>query len=267
MNKLNIAFSVLLGMLLSCTSVPSQKHERQLARAISKMSNNVYCLTGYNGWGGNHKGWKNQERIKSIATDDDLDSLARYCSIPAVRALAFSTLAQKQSERCFDILISSLSDSSTFEICAYDIWGATTIASYFQDVACYDEDGKERIFFTDIQKHLLDSLVKSFNLNDVDVKPSFQNDTTMANFQKWVKANMWYPEDQPDAFGRVIVDFDILPDGHVSNVIITRGLCESIDNVIHTVIISSPQWTPGEKYGQKCTTRIRGLGIYWRGPE
>ena len=102
-----------------------------------------------------------------------------------------------------------------------------------------------------------------WNYDDVDVKPSFQNDTTLLSFHKWVDANIYYPEDQPDAIGWVIADFDIMNDGTLSNVVITRGLCESIDRVNREVLLKSPKWEPGRKDNKPCTTRITGFRTKW----
>lgn len=156
MNKLSNCLSVLFIMLLTSAMSMGQKHEKQLSKAISKMSENIYYLTGNNGFGGVPKVWKYQEEIKKIATDEDLDSLARHCDIPAVKAMAFHTLVKKQSDRCYDIIVSSLADSSIFRMFTFDVGWSYNVASFFLDLACNDEDGT---IFSDRQMFHLDSLV------------------------------------------------------------------------------------------------------------
>ena len=102
-----------------------------------------------------------------------------------------------------------------------------------------------------------------YSFDKVEIKPSFQNDTTLTAFHNWVDSHLQWPEDQPDAIGRVIVDFDILPNGKVSNVVITRGLCESIDRASREVLLQSPNWSPGMVNSKKCSTRIAGFSIVW----
>ena len=102
-----------------------------------------------------------------------------------------------------------------------------------------------------------------YSFEEVEIKPSFQNDTTLTAFHNWVDSHLQWPEDQPDAIGRVIVDFDILPNGKVSNVVVTQGLCESIDRASREVLLQSPIWSPGMINSKKCATRITGFSIVW----
>ena len=149
---------LVIVMVLSCVEGFSQRHEKRLAKAISKMSENEYSFTSSAGWGAKSKCWEAQEAIKSIATDDDLDSLARYCTIPAVRALAFRTLAQKQSDRCYEIAISSLKDTSLFCVFSFDMGRIIDVASFYIDVinGRYDEGLS---VLSDKQMITLDSIV------------------------------------------------------------------------------------------------------------
>ncbi|MBO4768255.1 MAG: hypothetical protein J5495_01845 [Bacteroidales bacterium] len=100
----------------------------------------------------------------------------------------------------------------------------------------------------------------TFSYNAVDVKPSFQGDTSLESFHKWVDENLYYKEDNPNATGTVILIFDIMPDGTVSNVIVLSG-GDKLGLVSREVALNSPKWTPGEKNGIKCTTRISGFKI------
>ena len=149
---------LVIAMVMFCVEGLSQRHEKRLAKAISKMSDNNYSFTSSAGWGAKSKRWEAQEAIKSIATDDDLDSLARYCTIPAVRALAFRTLAQKQSDICYEIAISSLKDTSIFCVFSFDMGRIIDVASFYLDVinGRYDEGLS---VFSDKQMITLDSIV------------------------------------------------------------------------------------------------------------
>lgn len=103
----------------------------------------------------------------------------------------------------------------------------------------------------------------TWNYEDVDVKPTFQKDSTLLSFHNWVDANLYLPKDQPDASGRIIADFDIMPDGTLSNVVITRGPCESINQMVWDVLLKSPKWEPGRKNNKPCVTRITGFQTLW----
>ena len=100
--------------------------------------------------------------------------------------------------------------------------------------------------------------------DNVQIKPSFQKDPTLQSFHNWVDANLYYPKEQPDAQGRVIVDFDIMPDGTVSNVVITKGVCDTIDRVTQEVLLKSPKWEPGKVHDIPVKTRITGFEIIWK---
>jgi len=141
-----------------------------------------------------------------------------------------------------------------------------TIVALLMSINCCAQNNSQQSSTVEVPSTITyrDSLNRViWNYDDVDVKPSFQNDTTLLSFHKWVDANIYYPEDQPDAIGWVIADFDIMPDGTLSNVVITRGLCESIDRVNREVLFKSPQWVPGRKDNKPCTTRITGFRTKW----
>lgn len=147
-----------------------------------------------------------------------------------------------------------------------DMVSLIAIVTLLVSISCCAQNNTQQTSVVEISTsiNLKDSLDKvTCSYDDVDVKPSFQNDTTLLSFHKWVDANICYPDDQPDAIGWVIADFDIMPDGTLSNVVITRGLYETIDQVQRDVLLKSPKWEPGRKNNQPCITRITGFRTKW----
>lgn len=141
-----------------------------------------------------------------------------------------------------------------------------TIVALLISISCCAQNNTRQSSTVEVLSSIIckDSLDRvTWNYDDVDVTPVFQNDTTLFSFHKWVDANIYYPEDQPDAIGWVIADFDIMLDGTLSNVVITKGLCESIDRVQREVLLKSPKWKPGRKNNQPCITRISGFRTKW----
>ena len=119
------------------------------------------------------------------------------------------------------------------------------------------------VFVNDTLNYIIQDDCFSFDYDEVEVKPSFQEDSTLTAFHNWVDNNIYWPEDQPDAIGWVVVDFDIMPDGVISNVIITKGICDSIDRVTREVLMKSPKWTPGTINNKPCFTRITDFRVKW----
>ena len=166
----------------------------------------------------------------------------------------------------------------TFEVCCtsklnspyfrkrLDMKYIITIVALLISISCCAQNNTRQSSTVEVLSSIIckDSLDRvTWSYDDVDVTPVFQNYKTLFSFHKWVDANIYYPEDQPDAIGWVIADFDIMPDGTLSNVVITKGLCESIDRVQREVLLKSPKWKPGRKNNQPCITRISGFRTKW----
>ena len=132
-----LAVSFCLSLLLNCSG-PVEK-------------NTLYLLPT-DGWGHTPKGWKIQQRLVRRSSDSDLDSLARHASEPAIRALAYWSLAKKQSEKCYDILLSELKDTSTFKTAWADLWFDTTVSSFMIEES-------DSLHFSDSQRHIIDSTI------------------------------------------------------------------------------------------------------------
>jgi hypothetical protein len=119
---------------------------------IVKMENSFY-QTESNGWGGCYSGWHVQEQIKAVATDNELCSMARFSSVPALRAFAFSVLADKRHEACFDIVCAGISDTATFAMPAFDVIYGRSVAEYMINTSRWDS------LFSQQQQFFLDSLL------------------------------------------------------------------------------------------------------------
>ena len=82
----------------------------------------------------------------------------------------------------------------------------------------------------------------------VEEKPKF-NGGDANEFSKWVGRNLVYPEiaKENGVSGRVMLQFTINPDGSLSNIVVLRGVDESLDKEAVRVVSQSPKWTPGRQ--------------------
>lgn len=119
---------------------------------IAEMKNSFY-QTESNGWGGTYWGWYTQEKIKAVATDKEMCSIARFSSVPALRAFAFSVLADKRHAACFDIVCASIRDSATFSAPSCDVILGWNVAEYM----IFTSEGDSLL--SNRQQFLLDSLI------------------------------------------------------------------------------------------------------------
>lgn len=114
----------------------------------------TYSLTDSDGWGHVPRGWKKQRRLLRKATDSDLETMALHSDNPAYRAMAFHTLANKHSPRCYDILLAELTDTEGFQLASYDILFSMCVASFDLEVAESDS-----LLLSAEQRHYIDSVV------------------------------------------------------------------------------------------------------------
>lgn len=129
---------------------------------------NTYYLTEDNGWGHVPEGWKRQQKLLKKATDSDLESMALHSDTPALRAMAFHTLATKHSPTCCDILLAELTDTAVFWVASYDVWFNTRVSSFDLEVAESDS-----LLFSTEQRHCIDSVVVfGLGLQHLDKFPS-----------------------------------------------------------------------------------------------
>ena len=116
---------------------------------------NVYYLYGNDGWGGVPKGWTVQRELLKNATKRDLEQTVLHSRTPAYRAMAYHTLVAKRSDRCYDLLLQKLSDSTTFTIASGDVLFDYDVASFMIDVV---SDSKRPLLTKKQQRHV-DSLI------------------------------------------------------------------------------------------------------------
>ena len=115
---------------------------------------NIFNRTSYDGgWGDVPRGWKRQQRILRESTDSDLDSLARYATYPADRVFAFYSLAEKNSKRCYSILLDRLTDKDLFWYYVVDMGWQEAVGDFMlSTIGQYDG------LYTTEQIHTIDSL-------------------------------------------------------------------------------------------------------------
>lgn len=91
-----------------------------------------------------------------------------------------------------------------------------------------------------------------YTQHDVDKRALFLHGDETQFLQKWVYPYIKYPDSAVKAGegGRVIAEFIIEKDGKVTNVVITKGITEEIDDEVIKVISASPKWKPARMNGQ-----------------
>ena len=89
---------------------------------------------------------------------------------------------------------------------------------------------------------------EAINFMLVEEKPKF-NGGDQNEFSKWVAQHLEYPEvaKENNIQGKVTVQFTVEKDGRVTNVVVVRGVDESLDKEAVRVVKSSPKWTPGRQ--------------------
>ena len=96
-----------------------------------------------------------------------------------------------------------------------------------------------------------------YTQNDVDKPAQFLHGTEEQFLARWVYPYIKYPDSAIAAGeqGRVIAEFIIEEDGSVSNVTVTRGVTEEIDNEVVKVIAASPRWKPARLHGRNVRVK------------
>ena len=95
--------------------------------------------------------------------------------------------------------------------------------------------------------------------NDCDQRPIFLNSQDPRVFlREWVYQYLKYPEKalRDGTQGRVQVDFIIEKDGSVTNVRVSKGVSDELDDEAVKVISASPKWKPGRVDGEKVRTAM-----------
>ena len=99
----------------------------------------------------------------------------------------------------------------------------------------------------------------TYAFSDVDVKPMFLNSQDPRTFmERWVYRYVKYPKYALDngIQGTVLVDFIIDEKGEVTDVKVSRGVHESLDEEAVRVVSASPKWRPGRHRGKRTKVAL-----------
>ena len=176
-------YIVLLVTLLGCTTAKSQQIEG-VKPEVLRIADSLTGISMYNtdGWAGIPKEWTLQEKLKQIATNDELVALENYHHNAAVRAFVFKVLVDRGDIRFKEILYNSLTDTARFEIRRADILSMESVASHIVDELC-----NHRIYMSKRDSIYYDTLLRN-NPELVEQKSpqyySFINGKKMNNFRR-----------------------------------------------------------------------------------
>ena len=98
--------------------------------------------------------WVWQQGSMILMSDSQLERMALHARNPAHRVMAFDKLASKRSQRCLDILLANLTDTSSLKVQWFDLTLDTDVSSHTLQVA---ED--DSLLFTKEQRHHIDSVI------------------------------------------------------------------------------------------------------------
>lgn len=128
-------------------------------------SSNVYYLYGNDGWGNVPDGWKEQQDFLEKATESDLEQTVLHSRTPAYRAMAYGALVSDRNEKCYDLLLSQLNNSSTFMLASGDVWYEYDVVSFMLEESF---DSKAPLFTKRQQRHIDSLIVFSPGLEHLD---------------------------------------------------------------------------------------------------
>ena len=100
---------------------------------------------------------------------------------------------------------------------------------------------------------------RAYAYNDCDTRPSFMGHSDPRYFiEKWIYHYLRYPSEavSQGIQGRVHVQFTIEKNGDVTDVKVTKGVDELLDNEAVRVISASPRWKPGKVGGKAVRTYV-----------
>ena len=120
MKQVKIIINLITLLLCTNIALAQEKTELQLAIDSVEMIPRI-SLSANNGWGKVPKSWELQERLKALATDDDLARITLESKSPEARVFAYITLVEKKSDKCFDLLKKMIIDDSIFGLHNYDV--------------------------------------------------------------------------------------------------------------------------------------------------
>ncbi|MBR5856478.1 MAG: M20/M25/M40 family metallo-hydrolase, partial [Bacteroidales bacterium] len=96
-----------------------------------------------------------------------------------------------------------------------------------------------------------------YTQRDVDKRAQFLHGDETQFLTKWVYPYLKYPQSSIEGgeFGRVYAEFIIEKDGKVTNVVITKGVSNAIDDEVVKVISASPKWKPAKLRGENVRVK------------
>ena len=190
---------------------------------------------------------------RQIVDADILREKAVKCSRLSIEMNAFLSIGQDEAAKAKarEILALNPDDES-----AWNVLGIITPAAdgpvyddlrvevddNFQDQVCWLYDYRESVV---VEEEVEEEAIP-FEL--IKQKPSFQGGDAN-EFSKWVNSKLVYPEiaKENGVQGRVTLQFTVEADGRVTNVLVLRGVDESLDKEAVRVVQMSPRWTPGRQ--------------------
>ena len=82
-----------------------------------------------------------------------------------------------------------------------------------------------------------------YNIDSVDVKPDFEGG--IVRFQKYIRNNFFYPDEEVHVKGIVEVNFVVEKDGTLSNIKVIKDVGHGTGNEAIRVLKKAPKWIPG----------------------
>ena len=129
MKQVKLIINLIALLLYSNIAFAQEKTELQLAiDSVEKIR--YISLTDNNGWGSMPYSWKLQEKLKALATDDDLARIVQESKSAQARVFAYTVLLKKKSNKCFDLLKKMITDDSSFGSHTCDIYNKEPVNNY-----------------------------------------------------------------------------------------------------------------------------------------
>lgn len=122
---------IILIISIFCANISLAQEKTELQQVIDSVEQIKYISESDNdGWGGVPISWKLQERLKALATEDDLARLALESKSPQARAFAYTVLVKRKSDKCFDLFKKMLMDDSEVGYRSCDVFTSSYVNNY-----------------------------------------------------------------------------------------------------------------------------------------
>lgn len=116
--------------ILLCSCFAKAQLNIKLQRAVDSLNISSLSLNPDNGWGMVPTNWKTQQRVRQLATDDDLAYIALNDKGSNARVFAYLVLLEKKSGRCFELLKKMIFDDELFSSHRNDVLGSDFVNYY-----------------------------------------------------------------------------------------------------------------------------------------